>query len=183
MPPPEMWQCFKTSRRRRARFTLGVANKSQSSVNAAFCDGYHIVSATAALSGVENVRGALIPNIFGSIASDRGGHGGITARKSPCPSGARLVDCSTCCQPEGRGYRGVVHEEDLSIKCGQSVSESKTTRAARSRECATSSQCGGSVASDSSVARGNRPSAVRNPTQIGAIGLRVTDGDLIATVG
>src|SRR5262249_60477302 len=67
---------------------------------------------------------------------------------------------------EGRGYPGVVHEEDLSIKCVQSaVSESKTTRAARSRECAASSQCGGSVASDSSVARGPRPSSVRNPTQ------------------
>jgi hypothetical protein len=71
MPPPEMWQCFKTLRRRRAGLTLGVANKSQSSVNVAFCDGYHIVSATAALSGVESVSGALIPNISGSMGSDR----------------------------------------------------------------------------------------------------------------
>jgi hypothetical protein len=40
-------------------------------VNVAFCDGYHIVSATAALSGVESVSGALIPNISGSMGSDR----------------------------------------------------------------------------------------------------------------
>jgi hypothetical protein len=30
------------------------------------------VSATAAISGVDNVRGALIPNISGSVGSDRG---------------------------------------------------------------------------------------------------------------
>jgi hypothetical protein len=69
--PPTMWQCFKTLRRRRADLTLGVANKSQSVVNAAFCDGYHIASATAALSGVENVR-ILNSEISGSMASDRG---------------------------------------------------------------------------------------------------------------
>jgi hypothetical protein len=79
---------------------------------------------------------------------------------------------------------GSPNERDVSIKCVQSaVSESETTRAARSRERTASTQCGGAHARDSSIARGTRPSAVRNPTEIDAMGLRVMDGDLISTIG
>ena len=74
--------------------------------------------------------------------------------------------CSTCCQSMVEIPEAVVHERDLSIKCVQSaVSESKTTRAARSRECTAPRQGGGAHARDSSIARCTRPSAVRHSTQ------------------
>src|SRR6516162_8189117 len=68
--------------------------------------------------------------------------------------------CSTCCQSMVEIPEAVVHERDLSIKCVQfAVSESKTTRAARSRECTAPRHGGGAHARDSSIARGTRPSA------------------------
>src|SRR6516165_12367997 len=74
--------------------------------------------------------------------------------------------CSTCCQSMVEIPEAVVHERDLSIKCGQSaVSESKTSREARSRECTAPRQGGGAHARDSSIARCTRPSAVRHSTQ------------------
>src|SRR5262249_29875653 len=70
------------------------------------------------------------------------------------------------------------NERDLSIRCVQAaVSESDTTRAARSRECTASTQRGGAHARDSSITRGTRLFAVRNSTQIGAIDLK--DASLI----
>jgi len=116
---------------------------------------------------VPNVRGALVPNITGSMGSDRGPlrrrHGVERLRRSR----ASLVDRATCWSIENGDTRAVVHERDFSIKCVQSaVSESEATRAARSRECTASMQGGGAHARDSSIARGARPSGVRNPTQI-----------------
>jgi len=51
------------------------------------------VSATATLGGVENVRGALIPNISGSVGSDRGSlRRRHSAEKAvPFPSAARRL--------------------------------------------------------------------------------------------
>src|SRR6516162_4052563 len=76
---------------------------------------------------VPNVRGVLVP-VSGSMGCDCG-----QGRAVPecC-----LSICSTCCQSMVEIPEAVVHERDLSIKCVQfAVSESKTTRAARSREC------------------------------------------------
>src|SRR6516165_12530348 len=97
---------------------------------------------------VPNVRGVLVP-VSGSMGCDCG-----QGRAVPecC-----LPICSTCCQSMVEIPEAVVHERDLSIKCIQSaVSESKTTRAARSRECTASRQCGGTRAPDSSIERCDR---------------------------
>ena len=118
-----------------------------------------------------NVRGALVPNISGSI-----GQRPRAATKAPrgngrvWPSAALsiLVSSLRCAQPVNRWWSPI--ERDLSIKCVQSaVSESETTRAARSRECTTSIQCGGAHARDSSIARGTRPSAPEIRPRIGAV--------------
>src|SRR5215471_10390714 len=116
---------------------------------------------------VPNVRGVLVPNIFGSMGCECG-----TLRR--CPSAEKAVLFPSAArrfaQPVvNRWWRypeAVVHERDLSIKCVQfAVSESKTTRAARSRECTAPRQGGGAHARDSSIARCTRPSAVRHSTQ------------------
>jgi hypothetical protein len=119
---------------------------------------------------VPNVRGVLVPNIFGSMGCECG-----TLRR--CPSAEKAVLFPSAArrfaQPVvNRWWRypeipeAVVHERDLSIKCVQSaVSEAKTTRAARSRECTAPRRGRGAHARDSSIARCTRPSAVRHSTQ------------------
>src|SRR6516225_7370074 len=75
------------------------------------------------------------------------------------------IDLLNLLSIDGGDTRGG-HERDLSIKCGQfAFSESRTTRAARSRECTAPRQGGGAHARDSSIARCTRPSAVRHSTQ------------------
>jgi hypothetical protein len=116
---------------------------------------------------VPNVRGVLVPNVSGSMGCDRGPLRRCPQRgKGRAVPGCCLSICSTCCQSMVEIPEAVVHERDLSIKCVQSaVSESKTTRAARSRECTAPRQGGGAHARDSSIARCTRPSAVRHSTQ------------------
>src|SRR6516162_11769594 len=98
-------------------------------------------------------------------AATAGRYEGAPARKRPCCSRVLLVDLLNLLSIDGGDTRGG-HERDLSIKCGQfAVSESKTTRAARSRECTAPRQGGGAHARDSSIARCTRPSAVRHSTQ------------------
>src|SRR5262249_702585 len=100
---------------------------------------------------------------------------GLRLRARPCCSRVLLVDLLNLLSIMVEIPEAVVHERDLSIKCVTfAVSESKTTRAARSRRCKAPGLGGGSHARDSSIARCTRPSAVR-----GAIGLRATDDDLV----
>ncbi len=81
------------------------------------------MSATATLGGVENVRGTLIPNISGSVGSDRGSlRRRHSAEKAvPFPSAARRL--LNLLSTEGGDTQGVVHERELSIKedkkCGE----------------------------------------------------------------
>src|SRR5262249_49936434 len=115
---------------------------------------------------VPNVLGVLVPNIFGSMGCDCG-----PLRRCPSaekavlfPSAARRF--AQPCQSMVEIPEAVVHERDLSIKCVQSaVSEAKTTRAARRRECTAPRRGRGAHARDSSIARCTRPSAVQHSTQ------------------
>jgi hypothetical protein len=111
---------------------------------------------------VPKCSGVLVPTFLDRWAATKVPQRGKGRAVPECCSSI----CSTCCQSMVEIPEAVVHERDLSIKCIQSaVSESKTTQAARRRECTAPRHGGGAHARDSSIARCTRPSAVRHSTQ------------------
>jgi hypothetical protein len=71
------------------------------------------MSATAPLKEVENVQGALIPNVCGRWAATAGRYEGVTSRKRPRERGSSIA------QPvvdRGWGYRGLFMNESSRSK-------------------------------------------------------------------